>query len=127
MGIEILLSALALATSDPTRSSEVVGYSSQGRAIRVHRLGDPASPNKVLVVGCIHGNEDAGVAITRKLIRKTPPATFDLWVVNVVNPDGRRLGVRQNVVVRRYCGAGMRPRSPSRGRNWRSATRKATR
>ena len=96
MGIEILLSALALATSDPTRSSEVVGYSSQGRAIRAYRLGDPTSTHKVLVVGCIHGNEDAGVAITRKLVGKTPPAGFDLWVVNVVNPDGRRLGVRQN-------------------------------
>ena len=96
MGIEILLSALALATSDPTRSSEVAGYSSQGRAIRVHRLGDPASPDKVLVVGCIHGNEDAGVAITRRLVSSTPPLGFDLWVINVVNPDGRRLGVRQN-------------------------------
>jgi protein MpaA len=96
VGIEILLSALALATSDPTRSSEVVGYSSQGRAVRAYRLGDATSPHKVLVVGCIHGNEDAGVAITRKLVRKTPPASFDLWVVNVVNPDGRRLGVRQN-------------------------------
>jgi protein MpaA len=96
VGIEILLSTLALATSDPTRSSEVVGYSSQGRAIRVHRLGDQASPDKVLVVGCIHGNEDAGVAITRRLVRTTPPLGFDLWVINVVNPDGRLLGVRQN-------------------------------
>jgi protein MpaA len=96
VGIEILLSALALATSDPTRSSEVVGYSSQGRAIRVHRLGDPASPKKVLIVGCIHGNESAGIAVTRSLIRSTPPTGFDLWVINVVNPDGRRLHVRQN-------------------------------
>jgi protein MpaA len=96
VGIEILLSVLALASSNPTRSSEVVGYSSQGRAIRVYRLGDATSPHKVLVVGCIHGNEDAGVAITRKLVRKTPPADFDLWVINVVNRDGRRLGVRQN-------------------------------
>jgi protein MpaA len=96
VGIEILLSTLALATSDPTRSSEVIGYSSQGRAIRVHRLGDPSSPHKVLVVGCIHGDEDAGVLITKKLISKTPPADFELWVVNVLNRDGRRLGVRQN-------------------------------
>jgi murein peptide amidase A len=96
MGLEILLSTIALATSDPTRSSEVVGYSSQGRAIRVHRLGDPSSSKKVLVVGCIHGNEDAGVAITRRLVRTPAPAGFDLWVINVVNPDGRRLGVRQN-------------------------------
>jgi murein peptide amidase A len=96
MGLEILLSTLALVSSTPSQSSEVIGYSSQGRAIRVHRLGDASSSRKVLVVGCIHGNEDAGVAITRRLIAKTPPADFDLWVVNVVNPDGRHLGVRQN-------------------------------
>jgi murein peptide amidase A len=96
VGIEILLSTLALATSDPTRSSEVLGYSTQGRAIRVHRLGDPASSKKVLVVGCIHGTELAGIAITRYLIRSIPPTGFDLWVINVVNPDGRRLHVRQD-------------------------------
>lgn len=96
MGLEILLSTLALATSGPTRTLDVIGHSSQGRAIRVHRLGDAGSTRKVLVVGCIHGVEDAGVAITRKLISKKPPADFDLWVVNVVNPDGRHLGVRQN-------------------------------
>jgi murein peptide amidase A len=96
VGIEILLATIALATSDPTRSSEVLGYSSQGRAIRVHRLGDPASAERVLVVGCIHGNEAAGIAITRRLIRSAPPSGYDLWVINVVNPDGRHLRVRQN-------------------------------
>jgi murein peptide amidase A len=96
VGIEILLSALALASSDPTRRSEVLGHSVQGRAVKAYRLGDPASTNKVLVVGCIHGNECAGMAITHKLIRKTPPASFDLWVVNNVNPDGFQLRVRQN-------------------------------
>jgi murein peptide amidase A len=96
MGIEILLSALALASSDPTRSSEVLGHSVQGRAIKAYRLGDPTSPHKVLVVGCIHGNECAGMAVTHLLVRKTPPTGFDLWVVNNVNPDGFQLGVRQN-------------------------------
>ena len=96
MGFEILLSALALASSDPTRSSEVLGHSVQGRAIKAYRLGDPASPHKVLVVGCIHGNECAGMAVTHLLVRKTPPTGFDLWVVNNVNPDGFQLGVRQN-------------------------------
>jgi len=63
----------------------VLGYSSQGRAIRVQRLGDPASTERVLVVGCIHGNEAAGIAITRRLIRTAPPSGYDLWVINVVN------------------------------------------
>jgi murein peptide amidase A len=96
VGIEILLSALAFASSSPSTSTSVVGHSTQGRAIRVHRLGDAPSANKVIVVGCIHGNETAGIAITRKLIQKDPPAGFDLWVINIVNPDGRRLHVRQN-------------------------------
>jgi protein MpaA len=96
VGIEILLSALAFASSSPSTSASVVGHSTQGRAIRVHRLGDALSANKVLVVGCIHGNETAGIAITRKLIQKHPPAGFDLWVINIVNSDGRRLHVRQN-------------------------------
>jgi murein peptide amidase A len=96
MGIEILLSVLALTSSAPTKSSEVVGYSAQGRAIKAYRLGDAASPHKVLIVGCIHGNECAGTAITHKLVRKDAPASFDLWVVHNVNPDGWRLRVRQN-------------------------------
>ncbi|MEO8291101.1 MAG: DUF2817 domain-containing protein [Gaiellaceae bacterium] len=96
MGIEILLSALALASSDPTRSSEVVGQSVQGRAIKAYRLGDAASAHKVLIVGCIHGTECAGTAITHKLVRAAAPGRFDLWIVHNVNPDGWRLGVRQN-------------------------------
>ena len=50
----------------------------------------------MLVVGCIHGNECAGSAVTHKLTRRKPPGSFDLWVIHCVNPDGRKLGVRQN-------------------------------
>ena len=96
MGIEILLAALVIATSDAPPRAEVVGHSVQGRPIRAYELGDPRSTHKVLVVGCIHGDECAGTAITRKLVRLPAPAAFDLWVVHTVNPDGRRLGVRQN-------------------------------
>jgi protein MpaA len=96
MGIELLLSALAFASATPTTSAEVVGHSVDGRAIKAHRLGDATSPHKVLVVGCIHGNECAGTAVTHKLVRKTPPPAFDLWVIPSVNPDGHRLGLRQN-------------------------------
>jgi protein MpaA len=34
--------------------------------------------------------------ITRRLARGAHPAGLDLWVVHLLNPDGRRLGVRQN-------------------------------
>ena len=96
VGIEILLSAIALASSGPSTGTEVVGHSTQDRPIKVHRLGDPTSPHKVLVVGCIHGNECAGSAVTHNLVRRKPPGSFDLWVIHCVNPDGRKLGVRQN-------------------------------
>jgi protein MpaA len=49
----------------------------------------------VLVVGCIHGNECAGTAVTRRLVRGAPPR-FDLWVVPNLNPDGTAEGIRQN-------------------------------
>jgi protein MpaA len=74
----------------------LLGYSERNRPIRVHRFGDFASPRKILVVGCIHGNECEGTKITRRLARRAVPAGLDLWIVHQLNPDGRRLGVRQN-------------------------------
>jgi murein peptide amidase A len=96
MGFEILLSALALASSSPTSDTMLVGHSVADRPIKAHRLGDASSPVKVLVVGCIHGTECAGSAVTHNLVRRKPPGKFDLWVIHCVNPDGRKLGVRQN-------------------------------
>jgi protein MpaA len=96
VGIEILLSVLALASATPSTSTALVGRSVQDRPIKVHRLGNPASPHDVLVVGCIHGNECAGTKITHNLIGRKPPGRLDLWVIHTVNPDGRKLGVRQN-------------------------------
>ena len=96
MGFEILLSALALASAAPITDTAVAGHSTQDRPIKVHRLGNASSPHKVLVVGCIHGDECAGSAVTHKLTRRKPPGSFDLWVIHCVNPDGRKLGVRQN-------------------------------
>jgi protein MpaA len=96
VGIAAFLAALALASSASTTGTAVVGHSAHDRPIRAHRLGDPASPVKILVVGCIHGNECAGTAVTHDLLRRKAPAHFDLWAIHCVNPDGRILGVRQN-------------------------------
>jgi murein peptide amidase A len=70
----------------------VIGHSAQQRPIAlVHVAG---TGPRILVVGCIHGNEPAGIAIVRALERTHPNA--DLWLVPVLNPDGLATGTRQN-------------------------------
>jgi hypothetical protein len=78
------------------RSVSTLGRTARGRRVRAFRLGNPAGRRRVLVVGCIHGTECAGMAIARRLIAVRPPLAADLWVVQNLNPDGLALGVRQN-------------------------------
>ena len=78
---------------DPQRGVRI-GRSARGRPIVAARAGDTTSPTRALVVGCIHGNECAGTAVTRILARSSP--SIDLWVVSNLNPDGYALGRRQN-------------------------------
>ena len=75
----------------------LLGHSVSGRAITAVRVGDPASPNKALVVGAIHGDESAGTSITRRIVRRFGGLRgVDLWVVRAVNPDGVAAGQRRN-------------------------------
>ena len=74
----------------------VIGHSVVGRAILARIVGDPASPRRILVVGCVHGNERAGEAITRRLRSVTPPVGTVLWLVDEFNPDGCQANTRQN-------------------------------
>lgn len=73
-----------------------IGHSVDGRAIRPVVLGDPAAAHRVLVVGCIHGNEPAGMAIARRLIQAGAPPHTEIVVVVALNPDNCSRGVRQN-------------------------------
>ena len=50
-----------------------IGRSEQGRPIVVVRAGD-AHGTRVLVVGCIHGNECAGIAVIRAFEHAHTPA-----------------------------------------------------
>jgi protein MpaA len=70
----------------------VVGHSVQHRPIDVVHVAGTGP--RILVVGCIHGNEPAGIAIVRALERTHPRA--DLWLVPALNPDGLAAGTRQN-------------------------------
>jgi protein MpaA len=85
--------ALALAA---TAAPHVLGHSGQGRPVVAYELGDPAAARKVLVVGCLHGNECAGIAVLDRLRRLGPLAGVDLWLVPDANPDGHAAGTRQN-------------------------------
>ena len=67
-----------------------------GRAIVATEIGDPGSRLKVLVIGAIHGNETAGIAVARHLAEGIAPRNADLWIVNNLNPDGAAQGTRQN-------------------------------
>jgi murein peptide amidase A len=117
MGFGAVLAAVALALSAPAgvplrERHELLGYSVQERPLRVHRVGAFSSPRRILVVGCIHGDECAGTRITRRLARGAGPRGIDLWIVHNLNPDGRRLGVRQNargVDLNRNFGSEWRP------------------
>jgi murein peptide amidase A len=70
----------------------VGGYSSAHRPIELVHVAGPGP--RVLVVGAIHGNETAGIAIVGAL-RRTHPHE-DLWLVPTLNPDGVAAGTRQN-------------------------------
>jgi protein MpaA len=74
----------------------VLGRSLEGRPVIAYQLGDPASPRKVLVVGCIHGDECAGIAILDRLRKLGALAGTDLWLVPDANPDGHGAGARGN-------------------------------
>jgi protein MpaA len=72
------------------------GASVQGRPIVAVQRGDPDAATAVLVVGVIHGNETAGLAVTRRLRRMAVPRGVRLWLVDRINPDGLAAHTRQN-------------------------------
>jgi murein peptide amidase A len=74
----------------------VLGRSIEGRAISATETGDFDSPHKTLVVGCIHGNECAGIAVTDRLARTPAPAETVIWIIRNLNPDGDAVQTRGN-------------------------------
>jgi protein MpaA len=105
-------------------SGEIIGHSVQGRPITVTRVGEADATRKVLVVGCIHGNEPAGRGIVADLLRASPAAGTQLLLVGDMNPDGFARDERTNargVDLNRnspehWAGAGARPWSEPEAR-----------
>ena len=102
----LLAAALAVALAAPATSAdgqapagsriERLGRSVQGRPINVVRIGDPAAPRKVLVVGAIHGDEPEGRKIVDLLRNTVPPPGAEVLLVRNLNPDGLQRHTRQN-------------------------------
>jgi murein peptide amidase A len=89
-----------------------IGRSLDARQIVVERAGDPTGP-RVLVIGCMHGNECAGMAVVRALARSHADA--DLWLVPTLNPDGLAADTRGNA------------RGADLNRDWRTFAQRETR
>ena len=95
-------------TLPPTELTTSIGTSVQGRAIDVvQRVDIPGArlavddPNRVvvLVVGVIHGDEQAGLEVIKELRAMLPseiPANVDLWLLPTINPDGVAAKQRHN-------------------------------
>jgi protein MpaA len=73
----------------------VVGHSAKGRPIDLRQLGDPSVAGKVLVFGCIHGDECAGGGLVPTK-GGCPDPHSNVLVVPNLNPDGAALGTRLN-------------------------------
>ena len=79
---------------DAVHRTSVIGHSVDGRAIDLVESGTPGRL-RILVVGCIHGNECAGMPLRRA---RAPAAagTSTSGSSRTPNPDGRAAATRQN-------------------------------
>lgn len=75
---------------------ETIGHSVRHRPITAVVLGNPSAPHPVLVVGDIHGNEPAGIAIADWLVQHQQLREPPLRVIPDLNPDGVAADTRQN-------------------------------
>ena len=76
--------------------STVIGHSVKGRKIVATRYGDPEATRVVVAIGVIHGNEQGGLPIVRRLIASGAPAHTAMWIIPTVNPDGQVHYTRRN-------------------------------
>jgi len=93
LAVWLLLVAVSPAAAD---RRTVIGRSVEGRPI-VEAVDRAPKPRlRMLVVGCIHGNETAGMRVARRLVAGPAPPHTELDVVPTLNPDGVAAGTRGN-------------------------------
>lgn len=82
---------------ESTPATVIIGHSRQGRPIpAVVRAGSPTPTRTIAVIGSVHGDEPAGVAVTEVLGEVLLPSWLRLLLIPTVNPDGLAAGVRPN-------------------------------
>ena len=87
----------AQAADSPQVSRFTIGMSVQGRPITVVHLADPGAHTRVVVIGNIHGDEQAGFRVIKALRElKTLPSNLDLFLIRTANPDGTAANTRTN-------------------------------
>ena len=91
----LTLAAALIGPASAPAARYLIGHSVKGRPIYAYEIGS-SHRRPVLVVGCTHGNETAGIAIANMLRQLAPPPGVELWVIPVLNLDGRAADTRGN-------------------------------
>lgn len=92
----VSLTAESVATAARIVEWRRIGVSVLDRPLHAKNIGARSSPKRVLVVGCIHGNECAGKGVVGRLRKTQRSKRFELWLIGSLNPDGESQGRRQN-------------------------------
>ena len=82
----------------PVTLACTIGRSVDGRALVAERQGNAASRRVLVVIGQMHGEEWPG-PLTVDALRRIPTSTsasFVIWTIRSMNPDGGAIGRRWN-------------------------------
>jgi hypothetical protein len=75
---------------------DVLGHSVDGQPVVARHRGSSSAPQRILVIGSLHGNRVQGHSIVRALRRAALPASVQLWTIRSLNPDGVTAAARRN-------------------------------
>ena len=94
----LLLASGGSALAAPVQANfekRIIGKSVEGRDIEAYHRGTKGG-TVVLIIGVIHGDENAGLDIVDVLRSVAIPIGVDLWLVPSMNPDGVANDTRKN-------------------------------
>jgi murein peptide amidase A len=93
-----MLAGSASAREDPVVTQRfVIGQSVQHREITVVHRFHPGATVRVVVIGNIHGDEQAGFRVIKRLREiQSLPSNLDLYLIRTANPDGTAANTRTN-------------------------------